>query len=482
MGWPYIVSATKVRQYLMCERLPYMDAHRDAREAIEPAEMTVSYDLGVRHEEEVGRWLWQSGDAKQIVSPPPDVDAGEWTLAEMKKGTRLIEQGLIKHENWWGSPDWLRRKKGTSIFGGWYYEPDDAKVGGKKGPLKIHTLPVTFYALLLERVQGVRPKRLTIYRPYGVEIANVDDHVEDTLKVVEGLDRILGKNHDPGPRISSQCSKCRWKAACESDAKRTFHLTLISDMRLELIPRLRALGVRDTKDLAGCQPFEIRRLPYIGGRKAERTIAQANAFVDGVPRLVGRPDIPPHSSMEVFLDIEGEGIDNTTDAFLFGLLVRRGEKLVYWKALAQSAGDRRRAWRALCAKLRTVPSGRPIFHFGHYDRHIIRGFQARYGGARDLENRIVDIYARVRPHVAIPSKGIGLKPIADALGFKWFDNEVNGRMVPTLWSAWVFNGDRTARQKLVRHNQDDLRALVVVTDWARSLQPIPSLTETALES
>ena len=52
-NWPYIISATKVRQHIKCERLPFMDAHRDPKEAVDPQDRLLAFDLGIRHEEEV---------------------------------------------------------------------------------------------------------------------------------------------------------------------------------------------------------------------------------------------------------------------------------------------------------------------------------------------------------------------------------------------------------------------------------------------
>lgn len=147
------------------------------------------------------------------------------------------------------------------------------------------------------------------------------------------------------------------------------------------------------------------------------------------PRIVGRPRIPSPTRSEIYLDIEGQGINNTTDAVLFGLLIRRGSRTTYWKSLANSSTDGRRAWREFCQKVRTLPSDCPVFHFGSYDAQLVRGLHVRYGGAKDLEGRLFDLHLAIANHVAVPSRRTTLKAIAEALGIRSAEPGASG-------SAW----------------------------------------------
>lgn len=470
-NWPYIISATKVRQHLKCERLPFMDAHREPEEAVDPQERLLAFDLGIRHEEEVGQQMRAGAYGAEASEPIrlPEVrgmEAARQTLDYMRAGHPAIEQGLLIHDNWWGTPDWLHRKPGSSNFGEWYYEPGDAKLGGRKTTIRSQVVPITFYALILERIQGVRPTHFTIYRTTPA-VVDVSKHVDDALDVVKKLERVLGDGDDPGPWLTSECAKCKWFRACKTDARRTAHLSLITGMRRDLLPRLNALGIGTVNDLAKLPVATIERLPHIGGDRALRVLEQAKVYTDNKPRIVGRPRIPPRTKTEIYLDVEGQGRDNATDAVLFGLLIRRGSRATYWTSLANSPTDGRRAWRELCQHLRTLPRDCPVFHFGTYDAQLVRGLQARHGGAKDLERRLVDLHLCLANHVALPSRGTSLKAIAEALGFHWAEPDASGQMASLWWDAWATHRDRRARAMLLRHNKDDLRALTVVLDWAR---------------
>jgi len=346
-NWSYIISATKIRQYIKCERLPFMDVHRDPQEAVDPQDRLLAFDLGIRHEEEVGQRMRVGAYGPEASAPIrlPEVrgmEAARQTLDYMRAGHPSIEQGLLIHDNWWGAPDWLHRRPGSSNFGDWYYEPSDAKLGGRKTTIRSQVVPVTFYALILERIQGVRPTHLTIYRAAPV-VVDVNKHVDDASDVVKNLERILGDRHDPGPWLTSECAKCKWYRACEADARRTAHLSLITGMRRDLLPRLNALGICTVNDLAKLPVATVERLPHIGGVRALRVLEQAKVYADHKPRIVRRLRISPRTKTEIYLDIEGQGLDNATDAVLFGLLIRRGSRTTHWTSLANSSTDGRRA-------------------------------------------------------------------------------------------------------------------------------------------
>jgi len=480
--WPYIVTATKVRRFVACERLPYMDEYRDPEEARVPQAVMLDHDLGLRHERDIGDELRAGTLGNEPVRPVVVEVRGHaafaQTLAHMRAGQQVIEQGLLIDEDWWGRPDYLHRRPGPSALGDWHYEPGDAKVGSRKKVLGLQILPITFYALLLERIQGVRPARFTIYRglpsipdaPQTPKVIETAAHVAQTRAVIAALRESLS-GHDPGPRLTSECEKCKWRYACEADARERRDLSLITGMRRDVRPLLESRGIRTIDDLAGTRVERLAAVPKVNAEWAARAVEQARAYLDRAagsrPRLRFTPDLPPRASTEIYLDIEGEGLDNATDAVLFGLLVRRGSRATYWKALAKSPTDRRRAWRAFCAKVSTLRAAVPIFHYGAYDEQVVRGMHARHGGGRHVLDRLVDVHKRIAPHLVIAARGTGAQVVAEALGFERRSSATSGRTATAWWQAWVNDGDRSARAALLRYNEDDLRGLAVIMDWAR---------------
>lgn len=474
--WPYIISATKLRRHIMCARRPFMDEHGDLRDTVEPVGQRALFARGYMLETEVEEEIRAGTHGTQVAaittipkSRSPRAAIVQ-TLAEMKNGQQTIAQGLLQHDNWWGCPDWLHRTDGDSVFGPWHYIPGDAKLGNQKSSQAAQIVPIAYYALLLERVQGLRPKTFRIYRGGAAQTLSVDDHVHAVLMAIDELSDTLGKKHDPGPHLTSECVKCPWHVACERDARERSHLTLITGMRRSTIPKLKALGITTVTDLARAPISLVRTLPTLGGPNAGRTLAQAKSYESGRPFMITPPALPEPAGTEIFLDIEGEGRNNATDAFLFGLLIRRGRKVQYWNALADTHRGGRTAWRQLCKKLRTLPASSPILHFGQYDRQLIFGLNAMHGGGTEVLPRLVDVHAAIASHVVLPARGTSLKTIAGALGFTWSEVGDTGRATSDWWLDWTLSRSRTARRRLLGYNEDDLRALAAVVDWARATE------------
>ena len=152
------LSASSFRSLLHCPHALFLDHHGNANLKTDLGEFEqYLLDEGKRFEQEilVGR------DYVQPDYPDGDLDAGaEETLQLMRLGTPLIYQGVLKTDRFVGVPDLLMMRRGESSFGGWFYKPSEIKTS--KSVKRFHVLQVCFYAMLLERSQGHRPKTATV--------------------------------------------------------------------------------------------------------------------------------------------------------------------------------------------------------------------------------------------------------------------------------------------------------------------------------
>lgn len=219
------ITATKLRRYVLCSRLPYLDEFAEADTPEETQANKRRYSLGVEHEESVALtrgWVTDCtedflGKPGTVPAPPETVDQVEWTLEQMKQGTPVVAQGLLRWKDWSGRPDWLVRRDGHSRFGSWYYEPQDAKYGRKASP-RSRVIPVGFYALLLEHIQGRRPEEFRLH--LGQEVTcRTEDHADEVMEVIDELKNMLMGEKDPGPHLTTDCKYCVWLDVCKSDAR-----------------------------------------------------------------------------------------------------------------------------------------------------------------------------------------------------------------------------------------------------------------------
>ncbi len=468
--WDYVLSGSKIRQYLVCERLPYMEAYADEIDAIDQPGRDLALQIGVEHETEVASTHgWRAHE--DVPAPPANTNAtgaAAWTLEQMRKGVPRIAGGVLRDGFWWGAPDWLVRNPGRSKLGAWHYEVEDAKAGSKKRSRKYHILPVAYYSLLLERVQGRKPEHFTLHRADGPQTLATIDFEAEVHQVLDPLEWILGEERDPGPHLNSECRKCPWEDVCRREAEGAKDLSLITGMRRTTSHGLKSLGIRSVQELAQGKPELISHLPYLRPHNAAaRAIEQAKSYLDGTPRVAGTPSLAPQAQVELYVDFEGLGETNRDDAFMFGVLARRHGKTSYRAFLAEDRHDIRRSWKEFVGFVEAFPDGTPLFHYGGYERQIVRGM-GRPADKKWFARRLVDLAPVVRAHAAIPHHGFGLKTVAEALGFCWRDEEADGWMARVWWEDWSKTGRAAPLRRLQQYNSDDLRATLLVRDWLHS--------------
>ena len=115
------------------------------------------------------------------------------TLELMKQG-KNIYHGVLMSENWVGMPDLLEARPGKSEFGDWEYVVYDAQ-----SSLELrdeNKFQLIFYSLILERLQGKRPKEAYAIDPQGNERSFlVEDFVEQFHLTRLQIEKILdGQN------------------------------------------------------------------------------------------------------------------------------------------------------------------------------------------------------------------------------------------------------------------------------------------------
>jgi len=470
----YIVSGRLIREFCLCPRLPFMNRYADPREAEYPPERKLQWDFDFDAEFMRLRPVVSSpvgADGKVIVvsdvkQESPD-DREAWTLAEMRKGAKEIYNGLLRWDNHWGCVPLMRKERGPSNLGKHRYSVYLMEKSPKKSSLR-NSIPVAvFYSSLVERVQGVMPSVL-LQRGY-FDLLSVDpsEHLEMFNEVLASIDNSIGRMMDPGVALSSRCGTCIWQTQCDKDARAKGDLSLINGMRQESLMALDQHGIRTIAGLAVADASGMR-IPFFPSTVFVKAVEQARAYMNGVPHITSQPvGLPPRSNLELFIDFEGLGENNRNDAFMFGVLVRRGRRVTYWASIAEKWNRKafKAAWGEFIEHLGQYPSDIPLFHYASYERGIVKGM----GRGAKLLGRLVDIYPIVRNCVSLPARGFSLKDVAKSLKFQWRADFPSGVLARELWYDSL-NG-RPGIRALRQYNEDDLKALLVVTDWLRQQPP-----------
>ena len=276
----HIVTPSHFYQHATCPHWIWYDRFGDpARKGEVPELAQKLLDQGVVHEVE-----YVKGLALSPVTAADPADALALTLKLMRQGVDLIYQGTIEAEIdgaiWRGRPDLLEKRKGKSSLGGYYYAPVDIK--SSHSIHREQQLQLAFYAMVLERVQGVRPKETAIinvdheritFRPSAVHIGKTRAAVKEILDVMDGK--------RPPLRLASKCKRSPWFRECVREAEEGNDIALLYDLDSRAHPALRAAGIHTVQDAARMDVSMLPKIPFCSAQKLERVKLQAESLATG---------------------------------------------------------------------------------------------------------------------------------------------------------------------------------------------------------
>lgn len=393
------------------------------------------------------------------------------TLDLMRQG-KNIYRGVLMTDDWVGMPDLLEARPGTSSFGDWQYVVYDVQ---RSLDLRDEQkFPLVFYSLILERIQGVRPKEAYVIDPQGAERSfPVADFVDRFHATREEIERILS-GQKPAPFLKSGCKRTPWYSLCLEGAQGCNDVSLVYRISQADQRRLYGLDIRTVTDLASADLDELRhRLEDWPFDKLIRLQNQAKVLISGDPLVLRKP-IFPETGREIFLDIESDPTRDTD--YLLGILERvpATGATKYHALLAENPEDEAVIWRKLLDELAGW-QGAVIYHYAAYERMVFDRLALRHGAPADLANRFhsqaLDLHQKVIDAVVLPLYFYTLKDVAKFIGFRWTDPEAGGAESVAWYDQWLKTGERSWLDRLLRYNEDDVWATMALKDWLATLKP-----------
>jgi predicted RecB family nuclease len=393
------------------------------------------------------------------------------TLSLMKAG-KNIYRGVLMAEEWVGMPDLLEARPGKSSLGDWHYVVYDIQRSLELKDDQKFTL--VFYSLILERIQGVRPKEAYIIDPQGNERAFlIDDFVDQFHVTRQDIERILAGDK-PAPFLKSGCKRTPWYSVCLEGAEGCNDVSLIYRLSQADQRRLYGLGIRTVADLAKADGDELRTQledwPY---DKIVRLQNQAKVLIEGEPLTLRKPELPQVAT-EIFFDIESDPTRDTD--YLFGMIIRdtaTGESR-YERLLAEKPEEEGQMWQRFLDLLATWEDF-AVYHYAYYERQVFDRLALRYGASSALMGKFhehaVDLHQKVVDSVVLPVYFYTLKDVAKYFGYSWTDPDAGGAESVVWYDQWLKTGDRSHLERILRYNEDDVRATMLLRDKLAELKP-----------
>lgn len=295
----------------------------------------------------------------------------------------------------------------------------------------------------------------------------------------------------PRPIVSHECSYCDWWPTCrplldDDDLSLRLHKSPldrheIAGLRLAGVSTVAELAAADLDDLL---PHYLPSVAHRDGAEDRLRVVQRRSRLlssgNELDRLRSGPIAVPSAALEVDIDIETSRTDRV---YLWGFWVSGpdGGRYEHFSDFSEldDAGELALAQRAM-EWLRELVTGSEALVFHYSDYEVVRLNRLALAGDPSLEwarafaaTNFCDLFDVVRSNF-FGANGLGLKAVASAgPGFDWRDEEPGGLNSMAWFEDAVAAADprirAAARQRVLRYNEDDVRATTVLRHWLRTL-------------
>ena len=398
----------------------------------------------------------------------------------MKRGAKLIYQGVLLQTTEVGIPDLLEKVPGRSKFGRYFYRRVDIKSGSgfadqAKGTLRDdYGMQLYHYGRLLEKIQGKFPPRAEILNKENERVPYPLKQFKAEYKKAEReIEALTKSTKSDEPALCGECGNCQWWGYCEKALVAADDVTLLAEVGRSKKLVLSAAGVRSIYDLVRFD-FSKARLKGIGAKTAEAMKRQASCVLSNKVQVISKPTIP-NPPRKIYLDFED---DPTQDLiYLCGLWIEppiRG--LNYHGLFCMDETGEAKIWddfQDVCDALEQEDF--VVFHFSSYEKTKLTTLERKYGvrNKAALENfrrRMVDLHPIVKNSVVLPARGYGLKKIAPFVGLNYSATNAGGAQSIVWFHQYQENPkDTEVVSELLQYNREDCIAMKHVEEWLRNL-------------
>jgi len=468
-------------QYSTCPHWLWHERFSDPKKKGDIPELTQKLlEQGVVHEEDYIEGM----DFEEVKIKDPNKAFRE-TIRLMQAGADLIYQGEIQYEKdgviYRGRPDLLKKKRGKSTFGNWYYRPIDIKSSRAIKPEQM--LQLVLYADILEVVQGRFPTEVAIINR-DKEMVEVEIEEKHRMKMEKRISEMLSimAGDKPPLKLASKCKQSPWFAECIHEAEKAEDLALIYNLDARSHIRLRQNNINTIHDVAIMDVESLPKIPHASLETLKRAKMQAQSLLDDKVLWRVQPDIPD-APLKLYFDIEGDPLLQLE--YMFGFWVVGDPKGQYAKIgqvrqykdkyfiyfLAEQPEDEEKTWNELIQWIKLLPKeGYKVYHFADYERSHTIKLAANYGSSRAFNNfakHYIDLSKIVQASVILPLYFYSIKNIAKSrfLKFKWRHEKAGGAQSIFWYEEWLATGNKAILDDIINYNEDDVRATEHLHKW-----------------
>lgn len=370
-------------------------------------------------------------------------------------GATLIANGLEFHY------DVLTKVAGCQSFGVDIYEP--TIVVGTHTITKEQKIELAFGGHVLGQVQNKLPESgIIIGAEQQAHRVNLKIVYKELRPIINTLKEWITSSPSefPPPILNKHCIYCQFRNDCRAKAEASDDLSLLDRMTPKLIRQYHKKGI-----------FTINQLSYLfkprkSRKRTKKPVVlfnpelQALAIRTGKIYLQELPELP-RPGIELFFDVEG--IPDQNFDYLMGLLVCNNENSTYQSFWANTIHDEERIWSEILEKANEYPEA-PIYHYGNYEIKMLNRLEKKYQiPCKSFKNRLINISSFIYGRVYFPVRSNKLKELGKFVGASWTSPEASGLQSLVWRDLWEENHHDRDKQMLIEYNEEDCRALQLLT-------------------
>lgn len=398
----------------------------------------------------------------------------EGILKELKAGPTVLWNMPIFNikENLSGVTDLIVRvDTHKSKFGNFHYIVKELK-NAKHLRKQKYILQTAYYNYILGELQGYTPKYFYVVGREGeekFEYSKYEDLLVDSLADIKHI--LKGKKvaavYKAGPP---------WDNYSKKKAIREKSLTLISGLGSSAQENLLKAGYHDITDLHKASVEDLCEVNRLGEATAKKLKLRAQSLIEKKMIIGKLPDWSENSDkLEIYYDMEATQPDEELGIqdqiiYLHGMIVKN--KFIDFTA--DSLADEGKAFKEFLKYFKDKKDF-VIYHYHIFERTQFKKLCEKYGCPQKLKDKILDSMVDIsKPflsaQIVLPIYGNGLKDIAPYLGFNWSQGDVNAKETMAMYLEYAETGNKSIYKKILKYNEDDVRATKVIVDWVKGLK------------
>lgn len=494
------ITASTLYDYMQCPHRVWRDRYGPQDERIkENPFVELLWSKGIQHEKNI---ITKIGVFVDISEGTLD-ERFEKTISEMKKGTDLIHQGVLKYNNLLGIPDLLKKLPDNSYIPidiklgkGFEETSDDTGLEGK--PKKHYAVQLCLYVDLLKILGFAKENKACVIDISGSEVEYLLDQPQGKNtpfswwnlyeKVKDEVTLLIENKKQNKPAFGGICKLCHWYTSCRKwcettkDLTNIFYLgrskrdTINNDLKIESIDQFVNINI---ENISSQKKSNKNFLKGIGLPTLIKLLKRANIIIITKKPVIYESIKLPKVQTELFLDIEDDPTQNFV--YLHGVYIRkkREEKFIPFLAKENTREEEKDIFKCFWDYIHSLPQNDyAVYYYATHEKTINKKLQKLYPDViseSEIEQffesaNVIDLYSDIICNKTDwPLSSYSLKDLASFLGFKWRDETPSGALSIQWYNEYLETKNKNILTRILEYNEDDCKATMLLKDEIEKL-------------